>query len=139
VKYAFIVKHRDIWLIRWLCAALAVSASGFYEWLSHAESAQAKANRELLVAIRASFNESGQAYGSPRVWRDVRAWGHQTGEHRVARLMRKFKLVARPKRRRWPKDGGVRPSHALAPNTLERRFEALAPNAVNNRGCYLTL
>jgi putative transposase len=128
VKYAFIVKHRQIWPIRWLCAALDVSASGFYEWLNRAESARAKANRELMVAIRMSFNESSQAYGSPRVWRDVRAWGHQTGEHRVARLMRKFKLVARPKRRRWPKDGGARPLHALAPNKLERRFEAVAPN-----------
>jgi len=57
-----------------------------------------------------------------------RAWGHQAGEHRVARLMRKFKLVARPKRRRWPKDAGPRTEHLLAPNTLERRFEAVAPN-----------
>jgi putative transposase len=89
---------------------------------------QAKANRELLVAIRTSFNESGEAYGSPRVCGDMRARGHQTGEHRVARLMRKFKLVARPKRRRWPKDAECGPSHALAPNTLEGRFEALAPN-----------
>jgi len=128
VKYAFIARHRQVWPIRWQCAALSVSASGFYEWLGRAESNRAKANRELLVAIRTSFGGSDQAYGSPRVWRDVRAWGHQAGEHRVARLMRKAKLVARPKRRRWPKDAGPRPEHALAPNTLERRFEAAAPN-----------
>jgi putative transposase len=128
VKYAFIARHRQIWPIRWLCAALSVSASGFYEWSGRAESDRAKENRELLISIRRSFADSDQAYGSPRVWRDVRAWGHQAGEHRVARLMRKAKLVARPKRRRWPKDAGPRPEHALAPNTLERRFEATAPN-----------
>jgi putative transposase len=128
VKYAFIARHRQVWPIRWLCAALSVSASGFYEWLSRAESKRTKANRELLVSIRRSFSDSDQAYGSPRVWRDVRAWGHQTGEHRVARLMRKARLVARPKRRRWPKDAGPRPEHLLAPNTLERYFEAVAPN-----------
>lgn len=128
MKYAFIARHRQIWPIRWLCAALSVSASGFYEWLGRAESNRTKANRELLVSIRRSFSDSDQAYGSPRVWRDVRAWGHQTGEHRVARLMRKAKLVARHKRRRWPKDAGPRPEHLLAPNTLERCFEAVAPN-----------
>jgi putative transposase len=128
VKYAFIARHRRVWPIRWLCAALSVSASGFYEWLGRAESNRTKANRELLVSIRRSFSDSDQAYGSPRVWRDVRAWGHQAGEHRVARLMRKFKLVARPKRRRWPKDAGPRPEHLLAPNMLDRRFEAAAPN-----------
>jgi len=55
--------------------ALSVSASGFYEWSGRAESDRAKANRELLVSIRRSFTDSDQAYGSPRVWRDVRAWG----------------------------------------------------------------
>lgn len=128
MKYAFIARHREIWPVRWQCQALSVSSSGFYEWSVRAESNRAKANRELLVAIRASFIGSDQAYGSPRVWRDVRGWGHRVGEHRVARLMRKAKLVARPKRRRWPKDAGPRPEHALAPNTLERRFEAAAPN-----------
>lgn len=128
MKYAFIAGHRRIWPIRWQCAALSVSASGFYEWLQRAESNRARTNRELLISIRTSFNDSDQAYGSPRVWRDLLAWGHQTGQHRVARLMRKAKLVARPKRRRWPKDAGPRPEHALAPNTLERRFEAAAPN-----------
>lgn len=128
MKYAFIARHRRTWPVRWQCAALSVSSSGFYEWLGRAESDRAKANRELLTAIRASFSDNDQAYGSPRVWREVRAWGHQVGKHRVARLMRKAKLVARPKRRRWPKDAGPRPEHALAPNTLERRFVAVAPN-----------
>jgi putative transposase len=42
--------------------------------------------------------------------------------------MRENRLVARARRRRWPKDGGHRPPHALAPNVLDRQFEAPAPN-----------
>jgi putative transposase len=37
-------------------------------------------------------------------------------------------LLARPKRRRLPSDIGMRPEHAIAPNLLERQFEATAPN-----------
>ena len=33
-----------------------------------------------------------------------------------------------PRRRRLPADLGVRPSNAVAPNLLDRQFEATAPN-----------
>ena len=37
-------------------------------------------------------------------------------------------IKARAKRRRLPFDAGVRPKHAIAPNLLDRQFEAKAPN-----------
>ena len=37
-------------------------------------------------------------------------------------------LKARPKRRRLPFDTGQRPEHAIAPNILDRQFEADGPN-----------
>ncbi len=42
--------------------------------------------------------------------------------------MRAEGLQARPKRRRLPSDSGVRPEHVIAPNVLDRRFEADGPN-----------
>jgi len=50
------------------------------------------------------------------------------GLHRVERLMRVQGLRARPRRRGLPTDRGDRPSGAIAPNLLDRQFQATAPN-----------
>ena len=128
MRFAFIAKHRGIWQTRLMCRTLGVSRAGFYEWLGRSESDRAKANRELLAVIRDSFAQSDQTYGSPRVWRDLIAWGYRCSENRVARLMLAAGLKARRKRRRLPEDVGVRPEHSIAPNLLDRQFEATAPN-----------
>jgi putative transposase len=128
VRFEFIAKHRGAWQTRRLCQALGVSRGGFYEWMQRPESARARHNRQLTVQIRTSFEQSDRTYGSPRVWRDLRAWGFACGEHRVARLMRTAGLMARSKRRRLPFDTGPRPEHAIAPNLLDRQFAAAAPN-----------
>jgi putative transposase len=117
-----------VWQTRELCEALGVSRSGFYEWLSRPRSHRSKVNQELLVQIRSSFERSDRTYGSPRVWHDLRAWGYACGIHRVARLMLAAGLQARSKRRRLPCDQGVRPENSIAPNLLDRQFEATGPN-----------
>lgn len=128
MRFAFIAKHREVWQTRRMCQTLEVSRGGFYEWMSRPESARDQANRQLVVHIRTSFEQSDRTYGSRRVWRDLRAWGHECGWHRVARLMAREGLKARSQRRRLPMDGGVRPENAIAPNLLDRQFEATAPN-----------
>ena len=101
-------------------------ASGFYEWLNRPESNRAMSNRALLVRIRESFEASHQTYGSPRMWRDLRDWNVPCSENRVARLMRQAGLVARPRLRRPPFDLGQR--SMIAPNILDRQFDADGPN-----------
>jgi putative transposase len=128
VRFEFIAKHRGTWRTSELCEALGVSRGGFYDWLKRPESQRSRDNRHLTVQVRTSFEQSDQTYGSPRVWRDLRAWGYRCGVHRVARLMLAAGLQARRKRPRLPFDSGVRPEHAIAPNLLDRQFEATAPN-----------
>jgi putative transposase len=128
MRFEFIARHRGIWQTRQMCRALEVSHGGFYEWMGRPESCRLRENRQLLVQIRTSFEQSDRTYGSPRVWRDLRAWGISCGKHRVARLMSAAGLKARGKRRRLPIDLGVRPEHAIAPNVLDRQFEATALN-----------
>ena len=107
---------------------MAVTPGGFYAWASRPESDRARDDRALTVAIRTSFADSDRTYGARRVRRDLRAWGHRCGIHRIQRLMSGAQLVARPKRRRRPCDTGIRPEHAVAPNLLDRQFGAMAPN-----------
>jgi putative transposase len=111
-----------------MCEALGVSRGGFYEWMRRPESTRTQADRHLVVQIRTSFEQSDRTYGSPRVWRDLHDWGYTCGRHRVARLMRAEGLQGRRRRRRLPFDTGIRAECAIAPNVLDRQFEADGPN-----------
>jgi putative transposase len=111
-----------------MCRLLEVSHGGFYEWRGRAASGRSQENARLTGLIRSSFLLSDRTYGSPRVWRDLAAQGERCGRHRVARLMRAASLRARPKRRRLPTDQAIRIEHTIAPNILDRRFRAEAPN-----------
>ena len=128
MRFQFIAKHRGIWQVRQMCETLGVSRGGFYEWLRRSPSARSRQNEQLLVNIRTSFERSDRTYGSPRVWHDLKAWGLSCSVHRVARLMLAAGLQARRKRRRLPTDTGVRLENSIAPNLLDRQFEATAPN-----------
>ena len=78
--------------------------------------------------IQRSFTESAHTYGVRRVWPDLLAWGYACGRERVACLMRQEGLRAKQARRRLPRDTGIRQTSLLAPNALDRRFEAERPN-----------
>jgi putative transposase len=127
VKYGFIAKHRGIWPIEVSCGALGISKSGFYAWLKRGPSARQQMDEALRPVIQGSFVASDRTYGYRRVWRDVLAVGFECGRRKIERLMRQQALRARPRRRGKPVDhgDGVR---SVAPNILDRKFEALAPN-----------
>lgn len=128
MKYAFIVRHRDVWPTRVMCRAMNVSASGFYEWFGRPASEHSQTDTRLTRSIRESSELSDRTYGSPRVWHDLRAAGEQCGIDRVARLMKVANLQARRKRRRLPGDTASRLENHIAPNHLQREFEAQEPN-----------
>jgi transposase InsO family protein len=110
-----------------LCRVLEVSRSGFYAWRTRSESPHSKEDRRLTVHVRALFQEHKGRYGSPRIWRGLQGAHMHVSRKRVARLMRQEHLVARPKRR-YCVTTDSKHTLPLAPNILERRFEADAPN-----------
>ena len=128
MRFAFIAKHRGIWPAGWICEALGVSRGGFYAWLSRPRSKRSRSDEELGAKVRASFLASDRTYGARRVWHDMLAEGIECGLHRIERLMRLQGLKSRPRRRRMPVDTGERCSSAVAPNVLDRAFEASSPN-----------
>jgi putative transposase len=129
VRFAFIAKHRGIWPAAWLCGAPGVSRGGFHAWLTRPRSRRSRSDEELGVKVRASVLASDRTYGARRVWHDLIEDGASCGLHRVERLMHRQGLRARRRRRRLPSDRGERPTGAVAPNVLDRSFEAAAPNS----------
>ena len=111
-----------------MCEALGVSRAGYYQWLKRPPSRRAQRDAKALVAIRQSFAESDETYGVRRVRLDLLAWGINCGRDQIGRLMRCNGLVAKPIKRRLPSDQGVRPPQGIAPNELDRQFEAAGPN-----------
>lgn len=107
--------------MRILCRLMAVSRSGYYAWRSRQPSLLEQANTELATRIHAIFIDKRKAYGSPRIWDDLRDAGELCSVNRVARLMREQGIAARRKPRYivTTESGGTT---LAAPNLLNRRF-----------------
>ena len=63
------------------------------------ESAHAQTDRRLRVLVRASFDESQQRYGSPRIHEDLIEQDEHVSRKRVVRLMQEDGLEARLRKR----------------------------------------
>src|SRR5262245_61653761 len=111
-----------------MCEALGVSRGGFYALLTRPRSQRSRSDEELGAKVGSGSRASDRASGARPVWRDLLADGPSCGLHRIERLMRLQALKARPRRRRLPPDLGERQAGAVAPNVLDRTFEAAAPN-----------
>jgi len=103
--------------ISWLCEALLVSRSGYYDWLGrrHAPGVRARENAVLRERIKAEFVRSRRTYGSPRI---AQALGGRISRKRVARLMRQERLWARQRSKFRPATTNSRHAEPLAVNRL---------------------
>lgn len=130
MKFGFVDEHRNVWPVRIMCAALGLSASGYYAWRTRPESRRACANRALLEDIHRIHADSSGTYGSPRVHAVLRGHGRRVGRSRIERLMRRAGLrglAALPRRTRTTDS---RRGYPIAPNRLGRNFTSQAPNQV---------
>jgi transposase InsO family protein len=108
---------------------MEVARSGFYAWRNRDESQRVRKDRALAVQVRASHAASGGTYGSPRVLKDVRVNDDTVGRKRIARIMKQEGLDGR-RRRNFKKTTDSHHSLEIAPNLLQRNFEAEAVNEV---------
>jgi putative transposase len=133
VRYAFIERHKATWPITVQCRVLAVSASGYHQHLARGEGPDRPHGRisdmALLVHIRALFTEMKEAYGWPRIWRELAGRGVRAGKERIRKLMKANGLRARGKRKF---KATTNSDHALpiSPDLLERNFRTAEPNRV---------
>ena len=105
--------------VAWLCEALLVSRSGYYDWIKRrgCPGPRQLENTRLRQRICEEFMRSRQTYGSPRL---AHVLGWPGRRNRIARLMRLERLFAR------------QPSKYRVATTDSRHGGPIAPNRVRN-------
>jgi putative transposase len=133
MRFTFIAAKKAEHTVTILCRCLRVTRSGFYAWQRRPESTHARDDRRLKVLIQASFEESRQRYGSPRIHEDLIEQHERVSRKRVIRLMQEEGLEARA-RKRYKVTTMSDHDQPVAANLLDRHFVAEAPNpAVGQR------
>jgi transposase InsO family protein len=127
VRYQFIQKHLGQFSLQALCRVMQVSRSGYADWQKRLPSRRALEEQELLTSIRQEHHASRGTYGSPRLYKELREKGIRLGRHRLVRIMHKYQITARPKRR-FVVTTQSDPALPVAPNLLDREFTAEKPN-----------
>lgn len=103
--------------VAWLCEALLVSRSGYYDWRRRRQQPGPRAveNQQLRRRIREAFECSRRTYGSPRL---ARALGCPGRRNRIARLMHQERLFARQRSKYRVATTDSRHSGPIAPNRI---------------------
>ena len=127
MRFTFIAAKKAEHTVSILCRCLRVTRSGFYAWQRRPESTHTRDDRRLTVLVRASFEESKQRYGSPRIHEDLIEQDEHVSRKRVVRLMQADGLQAR-RRKRYKLTTMSDHDQPVAANLLDRQFEAAAPN-----------
>ena len=129
MRYAFIEENRDVWAVGLMAGVLAVSVSGFYDWLRRGKSQRAREDETLSEKIVMFHCGSRFTYGSPRLHKDLKAAGHRVGRKRVARLMRSASIRGKTKRRFKTTTTSQR-SRPKADNLVAQNFDVATPNTL---------
>lgn len=127
MRYAFIKEHRGRWAVALMAEVLAVSVSGFYDWLKRPKSRRAKEDEALTAKIIMFHCGSRCTYGSPRIHKDLKADGQRIGRKRVARLMREAGIQGKSKRK-FKCTTNSKHKRPKADNLVKQNFNMPAPN-----------
>ena len=127
MKYRFVEKHQKQYSVGRLCVMLGISRSGYYAWRKRKPSQREQNNQTLIDHIRRIHKMSRKAYGSPRVYAQLKKQGYFCNKKRVARLMRQDGLKGQRKYRKVMTTNSKH-NFPVAPNVLNREFQAEKPN-----------
>ncbi len=128
MKFAFIRADLAQFPIDRVCEVLGVSRSGYYAWLDRPAPARRRRREELAAKVRLVHAQNRHVYGSPRLTAALQAQGERVCRNTVARIMHDTGLRAKGKKKFVPRTTDSAHCQPVAPNLLERDFEAHTPN-----------
>ena len=121
---------RDEYSVVELCRVLGVSRSGYYAYRKRSPSPRALENQHLLRDIKDIHNHRHtRCYGSPRMTHQLRHAGHSCSVNRVARIMRRAGISARPRKAFRPRTTTPDHSACASPNRLAKAGNPETPGA----------
>ncbi len=110
-----------------MCKVLEVSRSCYYRWLGIEREEDTKLN-ELIKNI---FNESKATYGTRRIKKYLeRNYALIVSRRRIGKIMRKFGLECKNKKRFRVKTTDSNHNFMIVPNLLKQNFYASKPNQI---------
>jgi putative transposase len=130
---AFIDQHRDMYGVEPICAVLPIAPSTYFLWKQQqhdpaTQSARARRDGELKVAIQRIWNANQQVYGPRKVWKQLRRDGQGVARCTVERLMHDLGLRGAVRGRAWTTTTHADPAAARPADLVDRRFAATRPN-----------
>ena len=105
-----------------LCELADVSKSGYYEWLKHADDPDK--DYDDYLTIKKVFDKGKGKWG----WRNVKMRLGDMNHKKIQRIMKKYGLVAKVRRRNPYKDINKKTmEHRTFENKLQREFNQMIP------------
>ena len=112
-----------------LCRTLAVSRSGYYEWLRRPPRAQADADQQVQDQVQHYFVQGRGPYGTRRIKHLLAQEGLQVSRRRIGRMLAQAGLRCKT-RRKFKAPRVSEQAQTIAPNQLEREFTVPGPDTV---------
>jgi putative transposase len=130
MKYKFIENQSQKHCISKMARVLKVSRSGYYSWLLEPKSENEINNDKLVIKIKEYQKQLKYSYGSKRLTSHIKKEENiSLGHNRVAKLMKKYNLGAKRKRK-WKKPKEEKNLKETIPNLLNRNFQVNKPDKV---------
>jgi putative transposase len=130
MTYRFIENHKNQWPVRLLCETLEVSPAGYYAWRQRPRSTREQQRDALLVEVRAIHAQFKARYGSPRIYAELVARGHDCCLNTVAKVMREAGIAAKTTRTFRCTTTDSDHDLPVAENLLDRQFNPSVANEV---------
>ena len=111
------------------CEYFGVCRSQYYSWKNGVSPPSLNVKSVVCEAIKSSFKGSGETYGSPRIWKDLKANGIQVSENTVAKYMREIGLDARLKKKFKVQTTDSNHDGPIAPRLFKAEDEHALPKA----------
>lgn len=127
MKYVFIEEYRYDHRIETMCRVLDVSRSGYYRWWRHSEKSREGRDKAMVEHIKTAYEQGRGTYGSPRITIELNERGIGCSENRVARIMRKYGIVAKTKRK-FKVTTNSKHKKSVSANLVKQEFVAQHPN-----------
>lgn len=128
--YAFARQHQDEFPVQLTCEVLGVSVSGYYAWLDRPQSARAARRAAMLEKIKRVHAQHRRVYGSPRVYKALKAQGEKMSLNAIASIMKTHGIRPKSHKRFRVKTTDSNHINPIAPNTLNREFDVKTINTV---------